>query len=186
MPTHRQQSFLGTLWLRNYPVSTLDVIAGEPVWINTLGGAGILPGLVSTVRNDSSMLSCHPSVNCAPMVFYFRHTSEGYRLYVRETGDHFGKGVVVHDHKHLGVQQTDRYDPSLFTLKGPDGRALELSELTSDFHSVMLIHGESGISRSRRSNSTYEYLAAKDQAPHIWLLRILERNVPWLSSPDEV
>ncbi|MBD1597993.1 hypothetical protein [Pseudomonas typographi] len=104
MPTHRQQSFLATLWLKNRPVNTLGTLLGKPAWVNWLGNVPVtVPHIVGTVRDDSAMLSCQAGITQAALTLYFRHTPGGYQLYVREPGAYFGQGVVIHGHAHLGV-----------------------------------------------------------------------------------
>ncbi|WP_263260238.1 hypothetical protein [Pseudomonas sp. RIT-PI-S] len=186
MTTHRQQSFLATLWLNDRPINTLATLLGKPAWVNRVGDVPVtVPHLASTVRNDSAMLSCQSGVVQAAMTFYFRHTSEGYRLYVREPGEHFGKAVVAHHDKCLGLAPTDKHTPSLFTLHRPGGEPVTLRDLLADTHLVTLSSDGAGISPSRRANTSHQYLAARSKAPQVWFLKIAERSVPWLSSPDE-
>ncbi|KJK05952.1 hypothetical protein D3C80_868970 [compost metagenome] len=186
MLTHKQQSFLATLWLNDQPINTLDTLTGKAAWVNRLGGAGVLPQLASTVRNDSHMLSCQAGISKKPMLFYFRQTPAGYRLYVREPGDHFGKGVWVHDHSHLGVVSTDQNDPSAFALRSSEGQIVSLSDLAGDEHQITLTHNGLSVSKGRRSNSPYEYLKTRGDLSTVWTLKVLERSVPWLSSPYEI
>jgi hypothetical protein len=185
MPTHRQQSFLATLWAGNRPVNTLDNLIGKPAWVNWLGVPLTAPHVVGTMRDDSAMLSCHRGESQHAMTLYFRHTADGYRLYVREPGKHFGKGVVAQDGAYLGVKPTPLAAPSLFALRRANGKAASFSELPTDTNLITLACNGAAISRCRRVNSTYEYLAAKNETAQLWVLKILERNVPWLSSSDE-
>ena len=185
MYTHRQQSFLGTLWQGKYPVNTLDNLTGKAAWVNWFGGAGVLPGLASTVRDDSHMLSCQASAHGRPMLFYFRHSPQGYRLYVREPGKYYGRGVWVYGHSHLGVVDLERQEPSAFTLTSPDGSLVALADLEQNSHPVRLLQGGAAVARAGRHGSAYGYLAAKGDHAEDWVLRIHQRNVPWLSTPYE-
>lgn len=180
MSTPRQQSFLATLWLRNRPVNTLGALLGKPAWVTTFYAPS-----VSKPRDDSAMLSCQPGTTETAMLFYFRHTDTGYRLYVREPGAHFGQGVVVQDGGCLGVVATTRQEPSVFELRTPDGQAVTLADLDSDLSLVALAHGGASVSRARRAKSAYEYLAVDNKDAQVWVMKIAERNVPWLSNPDE-
>lgn len=185
MYTHRQQSFLGTLWQGDYPVNTLDNLIGKAAWVNWFGGAGVLPGLASTVRDDSHMLSCQAAVRGRPMLFYFRHSPQGYRLYVREPGKYYGKAVRVYDHAHLGVAALDHQAPSAFTLTSLGGDLVALADLDKNSHQIRLLQGGAAVARAGRQNSAYGYLAMKGEHTETWVLRIHQRNVPWLSTPYE-
>lgn len=187
MPTHRQQSFLATLWRDHYPVHTLDALEGKPVWVHKIGTA-LPPGssLASTVRNDSAMLGCHPGVTGAAMVFYFRHKPGGYRLYAREPGRHFGKGVYLDKRGYLGLQPTDRYDPTPFGLYSLTGAPLSLQALEGDTHTLTLACKGAPVAPAWRANNRYHYLATTNAPAQPWRLRILERQVPWVSNPDEI
>ncbi|HWD32312.1 MAG TPA: hypothetical protein VG536_12080 [Pseudomonas sp.] len=186
MLTHRQQSFLATLWLNDQPIHTLDTLLGKPAWVNWFGGPGVLPQLASTMRNDSHMLSCQAGVTNKAMLFYFRQAPAGYRLYVREPGDHFGKGVWVYDHSHLGLVSPDNKDPSAFELRSPEGEIISLSDMTGDEQQITLTHKGVSISRGTRSSSPFEYLTTRNDLPQVWTLKLLQRSVPWLSSPYEL
>lgn len=186
MLTHRQQSFIATLWLGDRPVNTLGTLLGKPAWVNWLGLPITAPHLVGTIRNDSAMLSCQVGVTDKAMKFYFRHTVDGYRLYVREPGDHFGKAVVTYDDVYLGLMPSDVRASSPFGLCKPNGSPASYADLITDTNLVGLIYNGRRVGWSRRPKSPFEYLAARGKNDHLWVLRLSERNVPWLNSPDEV
>jgi len=185
MPTPRQLSFLGNLSLGAHPVHTLESLHGSPVWVNRLGGAGVLPGLASTVRNDLNLLGCQPSEHAAPLLLYFRQTESGYRLYVREPGKHFGKGIKLVDGIYLSLGSTYESNPQPVMLKTPDGQDVDLDGLPDDAHSVMLEAGGKPIVLGRRSYSQHTYLTRAEGTPLPWTLTIVARSVPWVSQPDE-
>lgn len=184
MSTHRQQSFIGTLTLQGMPLHTLDTLLGKPAWINWLGGAGTLPGLTSTVRNDSHFLSCQPGMIDTPIILYFRHTASGYALYVREPGRHFGKGVCLFG-DYLGLGATTIMPPSVLTLEDSDGTPVGLHALSSDSLAVRLALNGKYMVPVARKNTRNLYLSFAQETAPCWTLNIRERNVPWLSSPDE-
>lgn len=186
MPTHRQQSFIATLWFGNQPVNTLGTLLGKPAWVNWLGVPLTAPHFVGTIRDDSAMLSCQPGNTDRAILLYFRHTDEGYSLYVREPGDYFGKAVVTQDGGYLGLMPPADHRPSPFTLLKPDGNPAHYADLASDINVIGLAMDGQHVSRSYRPNSSFEYLAARDKTVKLWVLKILKRNVPWLSSPNEV
>ncbi|WP_459207745.1 hypothetical protein ACSMEV_06765 [Pseudomonas sp. MLB6B] len=185
MPTPRQLSFLGTLSLNTHPVHTLASLHGAPVWVNRLGGAGVLPGLASTVRNDSNLLGCQASEHATPLLLYFRHTESGYRLYVREPGEHFGKGIKLIDDLYLSLGSTYECNPQPVTLKTLDGQGVDMDGLADDTHSVQLEAGGKPIVLGKRSYSRHTYLTRAEGTPLPWTLMIVQRNVPWVSQPDE-
>ncbi|MFS0828835.1 hypothetical protein [Pseudomonas phoenicis] len=185
MPTPRQLSFLATLSLNAHPVQTLESLHGAPVWINRLGGAGVLPGLVSTVRNDSHLLGCRANEQVAPLLFYCRHTPSGYHLYVREPGKHFGKGIKRIDGAYLGLGCVHEPNPQPITLETPGGQNVDLRDLPHDTHPVSLKAGDRPIALGRRNHSPHTYLTLSAGAPLLWTLKIVARNVPWVSQPDE-
>lgn len=184
MPTHRQQSFIGTLTLQGTPLHTLDTLLGKPAWVNWFGGGGVLPGLVSTVRNDSHFLSCQPGVTDTPIALYFRHTESGYALYVREPGRHFGKGVCLFG-DYLGLGATADRSPSVLTLENAAGVPFGPPDLSSDTQAVRLALNGRYMTPVTRQNTHHLYLAFASDLASYWTLKILERNVPWLSTPDE-
>lgn len=186
MPTHRQQSFIATLWLGNQPVNTLGTLLGKPAWVNWLGLPVTAPYLVGTIRNDSAMLSCQAGLTHQAMRFYFRHTRSGYNLYVREPGEHFGKALVAYDDVYLGLMASTVNTPSPLTLRKLNGSPASYTDLVTGVNLVGLAFNGRRIGRSHRRNSAFEYLAAKDNSTQLWILKVLERNVPWLNSPDEV
>ncbi len=120
------------------------------------------------------------------MVLYFRHKPGGYRLYTREPGKHFGKGVYLDKGGYLGLQPTDRYDPTLFSLHSLTGTTLSLQDLDGDTHTLILACDGAPIATARRASNRYHYLAATNAPAQPWRLQILEREVPWISTPDEV
>ncbi|AIZ34185.1 hypothetical protein ACE1YR_05695 [Pseudomonas sp. K1(2024)] len=186
MLTDRQQSFLATLHLQDRPLNTLDALLGKPAWVNWFGGASTLPQLASTVRNDSSMLSCQPGVGDQAVLLYFRYSEGGYRLYSRTPGEHFGKGVWLHGHGHLGLVSTRKQAPTTLRLQTLQGDALALSELAGSQHPVWLITEQGHVHPRQRLPSPFEYLGGQGQTPLTWSMTVIEREVPWLSSPDEV
>lgn len=186
MPTPRQQSFLATLWLsQQQPVHTLAALAGKPVWVDKLGVPAVGPTLASTVRNDSAMLGCHAGATADAMLFYFRHTPEGYRLYVREPGEDFGKGVFADASGYLGVQEIGEHSPSGVDLRSPAGQSLSLVDLAEDTAPVTLACNGAPISRTSRATQRYHYLWAGHAPAQVWWLKIVKRDVPWLNSPHE-
>jgi hypothetical protein len=186
MLTHRQQSFIATLWFGNRPVNTLGTLLGKPAWVNWLGPAVTAPYLVGTIRNDSAMLSCQAGLTHQAMKFYFRHTRSGYNLYVRAPGEHFGKALVAYDDVYLGLMASAVNNPSSLTLCKPNGSPASYADLLTGMNLVGLAFNGRRIGRSRRRNSPFEYLAAKENSTQLWILKVLEHNVPWLSSPNEV
>ncbi|MDF0730046.1 hypothetical protein P0Y43_04790 [Pseudomonas entomophila] len=185
MPTHRQQSFLATLWLGQRPLHSLDALLGKKAWVNWFGGAGVLPQLVSTVRDDSHLLSCQAGVSDQAMLLYFRHTPTGYRLYVREKGQHFGKGVKLTNDGYLGAFSSETSAPSALELRTPQGQRVSLSDLDADTHPVTLFHDGASIRRRRVEGLPYEYVGTDKGEPQTWNLHINSRNVPWLNAPYE-
>lgn len=185
MLTHREQSFIATLWLGKRPVNALDTLLGKPAWVNWLGIPVTAPHIVGTVRNDSAMLSCQAGTTVQAMRFYFRHTVQGYQLYVREPGDHFGKALVTYDDGYLGLMPAAASPPITLALRKPNDSPASYADLVTNTNLIGLAYSGRPIGRSRRRNSPFEYLAAKGTTAQLWVLKILERNVPWLSSPDE-
>ncbi|WP_342650495.1 hypothetical protein [Pseudomonas sp. REB1044] len=186
MLSHRQQSFLATLHLQDRPLNTLDALLGKPAWVNWFGNASTLPQLVSTVRNDSSMLSCQPGVGNDAVLLYFRHSPGGYRLYSRTPGEHFGKGVRLYGHGHLGLGSVTQHEPCLLTLQTPQGGAVMLDRWVGPRHPVVLSTEQGHVHPRRRPSSAFEYLSGQGLTPLTWTLTLIEREVPWLDSPQEV
>jgi hypothetical protein len=157
---------------------------GEPAWVDWFGGAGILPQLASTVRNDSHLLSCQPGKTDTPILLYFRHTPSGYSLYVREPGNHFGKRVCLFG-DYLGLGTAATQPPCLLTLESDTGAPFGLADLSTDRHVIRLALDGQYVAPVTRRGAPHLYLSFKKETTCCWMLKILERNVPWLSTPDE-
>lgn len=188
MPTVKQQSFVGALWLNGQPLNTLSALLGKAAWANRLPSlAGLAPHLASTVRNDSHLLSCQAGVTPKPMAFYFQWTTEGYQLYVRSPGKYFSRGVALDEGGFLGVLPADQRAPALLELNCLSERPFDPTDVSASQYAIKLSTEGAAITPRRRAHSGYQYLGVEHPNAQIWKLLIIERNVsaPWLSEPGE-
>lgn len=184
MPTVKQQSFIGALWLNERPLNTLDALLGKAAWANRLPSlATLAPHLASTVRNDSHLLSCQAGVTHRPMAFYFQWSDQGYELYVRSPGKYFSRGLALDEAGFLGVMPVAQRPPALLSIHLWNGEPVATADTSSAFWVVTLAIAGEPITPCRRPYAGYQYLSPKPSAARPWKLRILERNViaPWLS-----
>lgn len=193
MTTHRQNSFIAQLGTAANPVNFLDALLGRPaVYTHRISGGGV-SALLSRQVNDAHMLGSQPITASSapkPLIIYFRLTDDGYVLYVRTQGPHFGKGISLDSSGAVGAFAVDKQGPTPFNLVTPNGKRVTLENLESDTVGIQLEHKGTQIKlhRYRKTNSPYTYLAAarSDCSPFTLPLTIQERNAPYLSNPNEV
>ncbi|MFJ4068576.1 hypothetical protein ACIPW4_25260 [Pseudomonas sp. NPDC089996] len=166
----------------------LDVLLGRPAKILIAGsGGGVFSGRFNE-RDDSHLLGHQPAANphLSP-ILYFRHTKDGYQLYVRSPGGHFGKAISRGSQGEIGAFSTERTAPARFELLGAYG-PLTLADMTGDSVACMLRERASGhcLHLHRRHDSRHTYLFASYDAKLHLKLTILERNAAWLNHPDEI
>ena len=188
MYSHRQQSFIAQLSAPGAHLNFLDVLLGHPARIPLAGSGGSVFSGRFSERDDSHLLGHLPVENAPPPpTLYFRHFEEGYYLYVRTPGNHFGKGISRGRHGEIGAYPTQTLAPACFELLGPNG-ALILSDIPVNAFHCVLRERASGmcLHRHKRFDAAHTYVFAKRDERMRLTLNILERNAAWLSDPDEI
>ncbi|QBF25098.1 hypothetical protein EXN22_05130 [Pseudomonas tructae] len=196
MATHRQQSFIAQIDTPRLPLHFLDTLTGGPVQVTQARtGGGFFSGRLQQ-RDDSHLLGHQPSDTAnEPLLLYFRSTDDGYALYVRSPGAHFGKCISMDTHEDMeryargaiGAFAPDSHSPLKVKLMGSKG-PMHLLDFKSDTLIIHLQDCRSGKAwhRYRRHDAPHIYMGAKGGEALPLRLRITERNAAYLSNPDEV
>ncbi|CAK9891367.1 MULTISPECIES: hypothetical protein [Pseudomonas] len=189
MPTHRQQSFIAQLETASHPINFLGELVGSPVKVALVrSGGGAFSGAIQ-YRDDSHFLGHQAPDNQAmvPLTLYFRHTPEGYKLYVRSPGPQHGKRLGVNQTGLLGAFPVESCPPSTFSLLNPNGRPISHEHLNNLRLPIRLKLNNGSLTHRRTIHDSKQiYLGTKGGAPLEITLNILELNAPYLSEPNEI
>lgn len=158
MSTNRQKSFLATLSFGKKPVSiNPNAYNDVPVW----------------GQSDEGVID----------LLYFRCDGDAYTLYIRSKGDYFGKTI-----NRIGIFFTADLDnsPTKFNIIDSDNEIVTLDKL-SDNQAIRLKtrNGEMLKSEFRWADDA-ERIVLDGRRVVTFNLNILERNVSYLSTPDEI
>lgn len=133
---------------------------------------------------DAGRVDFHLTDELSPTRFYFRHTDQGYRLYLR-SGGCAGQGVFNTQYGIPMAQPVEGSDPSAWQLRHAHSQQpIVLSELATDFAMITLDDAVTGARLTGKPVGLDEglYLATSQSAPATALrLNILERGVDWAS-----
>jgi len=159
MNTNRQKSFLATLSVGNSPVRLTTRYPKEAIVL-----AKTYTGLADT--------------------FYFRCTDDYYTLYIRTEGEHFGKVIDQQGNAFTGSSNQSHVN---FNIIGTNGKILTLEDFSSDDQVIQLQTTQGNILRSEFGWADFPVRLELEGQLALYLnLNILQRNVPYLSNPDEV
>jgi hypothetical protein len=132
---------------------------------------------------DAGRVDFHLTENRSPSLFYFRHTDQGYRLYLR-SGCCEGQAVFISKYGIPMAQPVENSEPSAWQLRHAHSQQPTLlSELTTDFVMISLHCATTGKRLTGRPVGLDEglYLITSQSAPATALrLNILERGVDWV------
>jgi hypothetical protein len=190
MSTNRQKSFIATLELDEHHVDFLGSLYGIPALRHdTLFSGGFFIGATRR-HDDSHLLGSRPRCevkNIAPLSIYFRCTDDYYHLYIRSHGTYTGRCISKDAAGVLGAFPAAGSDTTTFNLQSLQNRTMTLENMAKDIQRVRLKARNSGhIGAVFRSGAPYSYLAGIEEEGVVFKLRILERNAPYLSNPDEI
>lgn len=187
-------SFTATLLVNGHPLILLNQITDRAVMVphpdSNLGqldasqALGVLsaPDEAWDEARDAGLVDFHLTGDPSPAVFYFRHSDEGYRLYLRG-GDHAGQGVFKSKYGLATSCTINDSDPTPWQLRlAHTEQPVVLSDLVTDFAIVTFECASTGVHLTTSTIGDGEggYLITHKSAPPTQLrLNILEREVDW-------
>ncbi|MGJ7513438.1 hypothetical protein ACSFE6_03730 [Pseudomonas baetica] len=188
MSTDRQQSFIATIGTDFSLLHFLEEMYGErAISTPTRASGGSFTGRPQA-RDDSHLLGLRSEVpiNHKPrLALYFRHTSNGYRLYIRTQGPYYGMCLSPNDNGLIGAFPPAESDT--FYLIRENGIPLNLENLNDMTPCIYLQARNSGVLHTQIARgSPYIYIAAKDGSALAFNLNILKRNAAYINHPNEV
>ncbi|HEF4762323.1 TPA: hypothetical protein SAN82_004791 [Pseudomonas putida] len=188
MSTDRQKSFIATIGTEFGLLNFLDEMYGEQaISTSTRASGGFFTGRPQT-RDDSHLLGLRrdaPTHHESRLKLYFRHTTGGYRLYIRTPGPYYGMCLNARSDGLVGACPSDKSET--FYLIRENGIPINLENLNDITPCIYLLSRDSGVLHTLIiRGSPYTYIAAKDGTALTFNLNILERNAPYLNHPDEV
>lgn len=176
-----QQSFDATLRMFDHQVNLLEVLHGKPALATvSLFSGGFFTGKPQT-QDHSSLLGMHPKsqeVIAAPLKLHFRHTADGYLLFIKNTGEHYNKLISKIWLEALGAKNPDTGNPTLFTLIDHRDKAITLKNITTEHAPISLMtENKKYVGGLKVRGSPYMYLAETEEKSKItFVLSILERG----------
>lgn len=194
MPDNTALSFTATLMVNGHPLIILSQATNRAVMVPhpdpNLGqldaskALGVLssPDKAWDDARDAGLVDFHLTGDPSPPVFYFRHSNEGYRLYLR-SGDHAGEGVFKSKYGLASSCTIDDNDPTPWRLRlAHTQQTVVLSDLSTDFAIVTLECASTGshLATTAIADGEGGYLITRKSTPATQLrLNILEREVDW-------
>lgn len=194
MADHKSLSFTATLLVNGHPLATLDEATEGTLCVNhpdpNLGSMDVSQalGILSTpdeawdAAREAGLVDFHVTGEVTPTLFYFRHTDEGYRLYIRG-GEHDGQGVFKSKYGAAMVSPIEHSDPSPWLIQVAHTQTIvTLEDLETGAAIINLKCPSSGKTLSSNPIADGEgcYLITRGSAPATRLrLNIFEREVDW-------
>lgn len=194
MADHQALSFTATLLVNGHPLTILSEATEGTIRVahpdTNLGLMDVTHalGVLSTPDDawddarEAGHVDFHVTGDVAPVLFYFRHTPEGYRLYIRG-GEHDGQGVFKSKYGVAMVSPIEGSDPTPWQMRNPHTQhPLDLAGMAVDFFIINLACAASGQSLATHliANGEGGYLITLRSKPATSLrLNITERGVDW-------
>lgn len=188
MNTDRQKSFTATIGTEFSLLHFLDEMYGRrAISTPTRASGGSFTGRPQA-RDDSHLLGLRSDVPInykLRLALYFRHTTNGYRLYIRTPGHYYGMCLSTDNNGLVGAFPAA--ESGTFYLIRENGIPINLENINDVTSRIYLQAINSGVLHSQIiRGSPYTYIAANDDAALAFNLKILERNAAYLNHPDEV
>lgn len=130
----RDQSFNATLRMFDNHVNLLEILHGKPAMATvSLFSGGFFTGRPQT-HDHSSLLGMRPKnqgQSSNPLKLHLRHTPNGYKLVIKNTGEHENKLIGKRWLEVLGAQDSGTDDPMLFTLVDHQNNAITRQNIST-------------------------------------------------------
>ncbi len=196
MTDHKSLSFTAVLQIAGCPLNTLGSICTGPIILsNPIDGVG--PGLDGSraigmldcseedweLGKNSGMITFDKGPAELPLLLYFRHFDNGYRLYVR-SGKHFGEGIFSNPNGLITAEPITDNDPGLWKLTDiQSGQPFNLAQCEGSECDVQLASAEGHPVEAHYMYPVGAFLASYPTAHQGDVtLVIQEREVDWLSA----
>ena len=190
---HKAHSFLATLHAADCPLNTFDSVTNDNVVLASplttpgyaVDGAATL-GALNCSEDDwhhgqeLGLVNFENSSAVLPLLLYFRHSEDGYRLYVR-SGAHLRKGIFATTHGLVEVKRIEQQDPTAWKItEASSGNAFDLTTSEGDQVDIKL-ESKAGPWGRHALYPVGDYSVCHANAVGRSLkLVIQERNVDWL------
>ncbi|BBH44232.1 hypothetical protein [Pseudomonas sp. KU43P] len=194
MPDNQSLSFTATLLVNGYPLTILgeategaiNVRHPDPSLetIDVTQALGVLttPDEAWNDAREAAHVDFHLTGDVMPTLFYFRHTDEGYRLYIRG-GAHAGQGVFKSKYGVATVSPIEDVDPTPWQIRySHNNQPVTLADMEIDFSVICLECSASAKTLATELIAEGEgaYLITHRSRPATSLrLNIQERGVDW-------
>lgn len=194
MADNKALSFTATLLVNGYPLTILSEATEGTITVahpdSSLGSMDVTDalGVLSTPDDawndarEAGHVDFHLTGDIAPTLFYFRHTDEGYRLYIRG-GAHDGQGVFKSKYGVARVCPIEDTDPTPWQLRlAHNHDPVTLADMAIDFSMISLACAASGKTLATQFIADGEggYLITHRSSPATRLrLNIEDRGVDW-------
>ncbi|MBV4493064.1 hypothetical protein [Pseudomonas oryzicola] len=194
MTAHESLSFTATLLVNGHPLTVLSDAAEGIIQVphpdSSLGmmdiaqALGVLSGPDEAwdAAREAGHVDFHLKSEISPTLFYFRHSDQGYHLYVR-SGAHYGQAVFKSKYGVANVAPVEGAVPTPWLLRlAHTGQTVTLANLPNDFAMLNLECATSAQSLATNLIGDGEggYLITRRSVPATSLrLNIVERGVDW-------
>ncbi|MFA7894760.1 hypothetical protein [Pseudomonas putida] len=190
---HKAHSFLATLHAADCPLNTFDSMTSHDVVLASplttpgyaVDGAATL-GVLNCSEDEwhhgqeLGLVNFEKSSAVQPLLLYFRHSEDGYRLYVR-SGAHLRKGIFATAHGLVEAKRIEQQDPTAWKItEASSGNAFDPT--TSEVAQVDIkLESKAGPWGRHALYPVGDYSVCHANAVGRSLkLVIQERNVDWL------
>ncbi|EST16834.1 hypothetical protein IRZ53_08245 [Pseudomonas fulva] len=190
---HKAHSFLATLHAADCPLNTFDSMTSDDVVLASplttpgyaVDGAATL-GVLNCSEDEwhhgqeLGLVNFEKSSAVQPLLLYFRHSEDGYRLYVR-SGAHLRKGIFATAHGLVEAKRIEQQDPTAWKItEASSGNAFDPT--TSEVDQVDIkLESKAGPWGRHALYPVGDYSVCHANAVgRSFKLVIQERNVDWL------
>lgn len=194
MANHENLSFTATLLVNGHPLTVLsEAVAGiieVPHPDSSLGSMDVSQalGVLSSpdeawdAAREAGHVNFHLTGEMSATRFYFRHSEQGYHLYIRG-GAHDGQAVFKSKYGVASVAPVASAAPSPWLLRlAHTGQIVTLADLANDFAILNFECAASGqaLATNLIADGEGGYLITRRSVPATSLrLNIIERGVDW-------
>ncbi|SFY33726.1 hypothetical protein SAMN03159390_05100 [Pseudomonas sp. NFACC49-2] len=177
----RNLSFDATLRLPDNHVNLLEVLHGKPALasVSSFSG-GFFTGRPQTL-DHSSLLGLRANAEGAaprPLRLHFSATADGYRLHIRNRGEHYNKLIGIRWLEVLGVNDPNIDTPTAFTLIDHQDTVITRADINARHLPVSLMTANKKyIGGMKVRGSPYIYLAETEEKSRItFILSVVDKK----------